>query len=232
MQERIKLSSSSHGLGDILLLTSVCKNLIAKNQKPLVSLPQKIKRFSILFDGLADVTIEDSSEFTKDIGHGHYATRKLRNFFQEADNLDNRPLVLHSDENSEKWVTEYLSDKKMPIIFVPHCAKNWHEIRSLNEKIIQDLFVKFLNSGYTPIICESSNNKVNLNYENILTDLDLSKYICLLRRVGYYFGCNTGDMHLAASVGAICTVFQPSSNAFFNETEWNYKHPSISYYNI
>lgn len=232
MQERIKLSSPSHGLGDILLLTSVCKNLIAEGQKPFVSLPPKIERFSILFDGLADVLIEESCENTKDIGYGHYATRKLRNFFKEADCLDNRPLVLHTDENSERWVTEYLSNKKLPIIFVPHCAKNWHQVRSLNQNIIEDLFAKFLNSGHTPIVCQSSNNQVKLNYENTLTDLDLSKYICLLRRVGLYFGCNTGDMHLALSVGAVCTVFQPSNSPFFNESEWNYKHPSISYYNI
>lgn len=232
MQERIKLASSSCGLGDILLLTSICKNLIADSRKPIVSLPKKIERFKILFDGIADVVIEESSEYTKDIGDGHYSTRKLRNFFENADLLDNRPIVIHSNKESERWVENYLRDKTNPVIFVPHCAKNWHEVRSLKQNLIEDLFSKLLNLGYTPILCQSSNNLVNLNYENKLTDLELSKYICLLRKVGLYFGCNTGDMHLALSVGAVCNVFQPSNNPFFNENEWNYDHPSILYHNI
>lgn len=232
MQERIKLSSPSHGLGDILLLTGVCKNLIAKNEKPIVALSNKVKRFEILFDGLADVVIEETSNHTQDIGCGHYTTRKLRNFFQNAESLDNRPLVLHSNESSEKWVDEYLQDKKSPIIYVPHCAKHWHEVRSLKQPVIEKLLEKFLNSGCTPILCQSEDNQVNVSYKNTLTNLDLSKYICLLRRIGVYFGCNTGDMHLAVSVGSICNVFQPKNNPFFNESEWNYQHPSITYHNL
>lgn len=232
MQSRIKLSSPSHGLGDILLLTSVAKNLNAYGKKPIVSLPSKIKRFLILFDGLADVVIEENDQYLPDIGGGHYATRKLRNFFEYAELLDNRPLVLHSDMESEIWVKNYLSDKSNPVIFVPNCAKQWHEVRSLKVNNYQPLINQLITDGLTPIICQSSNNPVTTEYENILTDLELSKYICLLRKVGLYVGCNTGDMHLAISVGANCQVIQPQNHPLFNADEWNYNHPSITYYQL
>lgn len=229
MQQKIELSSSSSGLGDILLLTSVCKNLLAKNKKATVILPPKIERFSILFDGLADVEIGERNVHTPDIGSGHYATRKLRNFFEEADLLDNRPLVLHSNPESERWATEYLKNKPNPIIVVSNCAKQWHNVRSLSSEACSSAMESVINSGYTPILCESSKNPIFIESENKLTDLPLSKYICLLRKAGLYHGCNTGDMHLAIAVNASCTVIQPKNNPFFNEDEWNYKHPSIQY---
>jgi ADP-heptose:LPS heptosyltransferase len=232
MDNLIKLSCPSEGLGDTLILTCICKHLLANNKKPIVSLPAKIKRFSILFDGIADVIIEDVNQYLPDLGGGHYATRKLRNFFQHAELLDNRPLVLHSNQESEIWTANYLINKINPVIFVPHCAKQWHEVRSLKVDSYEQLFDKLISDGLTPIICQSSSNPVSIKYENILTDLELSKYICLLRKVGLYVGCNTGDMHLAISVGAHCQVIQPQNHPLFNADEWNYNHPSITYYQL
>lgn len=232
MNNVIKLSCPSQGLGDTLILTSVCKHLIANKKKVEVSLPVNIKRFSILFDGLADVIIEDSSYHLPDIGGGHYATRKLRNFFENSELLDNRPLVLHSNKESEIWVENYLSDKVNPIIFVPHCAKQWHEVRSLKIHDYIPLINQLKEEYFTPIICQNSSNPISSNYVNILTDLELSKYISLLRRVGNYIGCNTGDMHLAIAVGATCKVIQPENHLLFNADEWNYNHPSIQYYKL
>lgn len=232
MQQKIELSSSSTGLGDILLLTSVCKNLLAQNKKPKVILPERIARFSILFDGLADVEIGEREFHTQDIGDGHYSTRKLRNFFEKAELLDNKPLVLHSNQESEEWVKDFLADKKNPIIFVPYCAKQWHEVRSFKLDTSIKVIDHLISTGYTPILCESSSNPVPISIENKLTDLPLSKYICLLRKVANYYGCNTGDMHLAIAVNCVCCVIQPKSNPFFNENEWNYSHPSIQYISV
>lgn len=229
MPSKIELSSPSNGLGDVLLLTAVCKNLLARGELATVILPPQIERFSILFDGLASVEIREPTSFTPDIGSGHYATRKMRNLFPDADLRDNRPLVLHSDPEAEQWASDFLSKYKNPIIFVPHCAKQWHDVRSFSlERTVRSLD-ELIKLDYQPIICESSNNPIPICSEHILTDLSLSKYISLLRKVGHYFGCNTGDFHLAVAVGAISLVFQPKNNPFFNEEEWNYRHPSIEY---
>jgi hypothetical protein len=223
----MKFGTTAEGLGDTLLLTSVCKYL----KNPTVQILKKNERFSILFQNICDVEITDDINDLSDIGSGHYSTRKLRNFFKHADALDNRPLVLYSDEESELWVSDFLSNIKRPIIFVPKCSKRWDSVRSLNHELCEAIIQEYRNKNLTPILVTNSSNDIDISNIYKLKDLDLKKYICLLRRVGRYVGCNTGDMHLAISVGCITHVFQPESNYGFNEQEWNYKHPSIIYFN-
>ena len=186
-----KFGSSSQGMGDNILLTSIIKYF--PNQIT-IQLPVEKKRFSILFEGLANVEITNSIQTIQDLGPcgEHYSTRKLRNFFgEDALLLDNRPLVLYSDIESEKWVAEYLKDKPNPAIFVPTCSPQWKNVRNLPESIAKNLFNQ-ISEKFTPIVCQSSSNFLDIG-EHQLTDLDIKKYICLLRKAGIYFGANTGD---------------------------------------
>jgi len=224
-----KFGTKSSGLGDTLLLTSVCKYF--PNQFT-IQIPESRKRFSILFEGLAKTEITKDEEINElpNVGFGHYATRKLRNFFGSvADGLDNRPLVLYSDMESEKWAFEFLKDKPNPIIFVPTCSKQWAEVRDIPNKILQNLLEFFKNQSYTPIICQSSSNLKQIDGVN-LVDLDLKKYICLLRRVGIYVGANTGDEHLATSLGCAISTYQPKDSGGFSSEEWNYTNLNSKYF--
>ena len=56
----MKISSSTSGLGDTLLLTSICRNM---PNKLTVQLPTTQSRFSILFDGLAQVELCQEKDF-------------------------------------------------------------------------------------------------------------------------------------------------------------------------
>jgi ADP-heptose:LPS heptosyltransferase len=234
----IKLMSDQHGLGDTLLFTPIVKHLKARNIECEFLLPKEKERFKILFDGLCNVNLiskeeESKIEPTKNIGYnGTYILRKLRNFFEDSECLDIRPIVLHSKKESEIWAFNFIKNIKNPVIFVPNCSKRWHDTRSLSERLSNSIINDLIKNNHTPIICDSSDNPSNLDYELKLTDLDLSKYISLLRKVGIYFGCNTGDMNLAIAVGSICHVFEPTNSAFFNKSEYDYDHPSIIYYNI
>lgn len=234
----IKLMSDQHGLGDTLLFTPVVKHLKSRNIECEFFLPKEKERFQILFDGLCKVNLiseEEQNEIkpTQNIGYnGTYILRKLRNFFEDAEVLDIRPIVLHSKKESELWAFNFLKEIKNPVIFVPNCSKKWHHIRSLNQKISYSIINDLLKNNCTPILCESSDNPSNLDYKLKLTDLDLSKYISLLRKVGIYFGCNTGDMNLAIAVGSICHSFEPLNSPYFNREEYDYNHPSIIYHNI
>lgn len=222
-----KFGTITHGLGDILILTSVCKYF---PKKFIVQLPQNKKRFSILFEGLAEVEITDSITPLPDLGYGHYSTTKLRNFFNNtADFLDNRPLVLYSDAESEIWAKNYLQNLSNPIIFVPNCSKQHHAIRSLPQNLSDKIYGECIKNNLTPVVCEFSDNKTNYSNCLKLCDLDLKKYVCLLRRCGRYIGANTGDMHLAISVGCLTNVYQPNDCFSFSKDQWNYNHPSIIY---
>lgn len=224
----MKISSINYGLGDTLLLTTVCKYF---PKKFTVQLPPEKSRYSILFNHLADIEICEKENMNPlpDLGSGHYATRKLRNFFGEvADRLDNRPLVLYSDPESERWAFEYLKDKVNPIIVVPTCSKQWHNERSMPYDFFYFVIEQCKKEKFTPIVCQSSDNAID-HKEISLLDCDLKKYICLLRMVKEYIGVNTGDEHLATSVGCRTTVFQPSRPSSFNRSEWNYNHPNSKY---
>lgn len=225
----MKFGSKTYGLGDTLTLTSVCKYF---PNRFTVQLPKSKERFKILFSGLAQVEICEESEIIPlpDIGGGHYATRKLRNFFGEAaDGMNNRPLVLHCNENDEKWAYEFLKKTGPAAIFVPNCSKQWSGVRSMPQKAIDYAINQIKSTGSTPIVCQSSLNKIETK-EIELVDLDLSKYISLLRQAGGYCGANTGDEHLAAALGCMTYVFQPKDGNGFFSSEWNYDHPCSTYY--
>lgn len=223
-----KFGSSSQGMGDNLFLTPILRYF--PNQLT-IQLPVEKKRFSILFDGLAQVEITNEINVIPDLGPcgEHYITRKLRNYFgDDAVLLDNRPLVLYSDIESERWADEYLKDKPKPAIFVPTCSPQWRSVRNIPEPIAQNIFNQ-IGDNYTPIVCQSSANFLDIG-KHQLNDLDLKKYICLLRRVGLYFGANTGDEHLMTAVGGRTFIYQPEDHHLFVGSEWNYTHPNSTYY--
>lgn len=225
----MKISSINYGLGDTLMLTAVCKYF---PNKLTVQLPPEKQKYSLLFSNLASVEICEKEQMIPlpDVGSGHYATRKLRNFFGElADKLDNRPLVLYSDYESERWAFNYLQDKPKPVIVVPTCSKQWHLDRSIPKDLFKDVIDQCKKLGFTPIVCQSSSNFVD-HSEISLVDCDLGKYISLLRMTKEYVGANTGDEHLATALGCKTTVFQPSRSESFNRLEWNYSHPNSNYF--
>lgn len=214
---KIKFGSKTNGLGDILLLTSICK--YAPKQF-VIQIPEKQKRFACLFEGLAETEITEAINTLRDLGGGHYSTRKLRCFFREADLLDNRPLVIYSDYESEVWADNFLKENcfnKKPVVFQPDCSPQWRSVRRIPEPVVDKAKQNLLKQGYFIIDVSA------------IKTIDLKKYICLLRKVGFYVGANTGDFHLAVSVGAVCNVYEPSNNQFFKDYEWNYEHPSIKY---
>lgn len=233
-----RFGCGNYGMGDLLLLTSICKYF--PNQFT-IEIQKSVNRFSIFFDKIAEVEfIEDmpyaelvrKGKYLPSIGRGHYATRQLRNYFgDKASLLDNRPLVLYTDMESEAWVDQYLKDKPNPAIIAPMCSPNAKGIRGMKEDLTQSIIEQLQNNNVTPILCLSSSYEYNLKSKHIIKDLCIKKYICLMRRVGLYFGANTGDMHLAVAVGALVNTFQPKFDPkTFNPEEWCYNHPTIKYY--
>lgn len=223
----IKFGSKTNGMGDILLLTGVCKYF---PNKFVIQIPHAQKRFSIFFEGLAETEITDQPNYLPDIGLGHYTTRKLRNFLgNDANSLDVRPAVLYNDIESSEWASEYLKDKPNPVIVVPTCSKQWSHVRNIPRHLIDASIEQLIDNGNTPIICQSSVNSYDYNGYINLHDLCIKKYISLLRQAGSYCGANTGDMHLAIGVGAKCTIIQPRPSSLFNPQEWCYEHKDIKY---
>jgi len=155
-----KFGCGNYGMGDLLLLTSVCKFF---PNRFTIEIQKSVSRFSIFFDKIADIEFVDDMPYTElvrkgnylpSLGRGHYATRQLRNFFGEkATLLDNRPLVLYTDMESEMWVSHYLKDKPNPVIIAPMCSPNAKDIRGMKKELTEDLinqhtFYIYLHSRY------------------------------------------------------------------------------------
>ncbi len=207
------------GLGDTLLLTSVCKNL---NFNPTIQLRPSEKRFGLLFDKLAKFEITYEVNEIQDIGDDHFILSKLRNFYEHPEFFDLRPIVLHCCDESEKWAYEYLLGQNKPsVVYQPQCSKKWHYMRSLPISLQKELLYNYKNKY----------NIIDMSSEKF-KNLELSKYIALLRKCGRYVGCNTGDMHLAISVGCLCEVWEPTSSKLFRSDNWRYDHQTIKYFNF
>ena len=222
----MNIQSLSDGLGDTILLSSVCKYF---PEKISVKLTEKVKRFGCLFKNIANIQIsDDNSGDACEIGLGHYATRKLRYFFGEyADLMDNRPICFFSDDKSEIAAAK-IKNGRICAIVCPTVADHWNDIGSLPEKVFQSILKRLSDAEITPIIISSGDYNC-FNYEKY-NNLPLETLVCLMRQCGQYEGTCTGLYHLAASVGAKINCFIPPKNNIFFPEEWCYDHPTIQHF--
>lgn len=223
MQQKYKFGSLTHGMGDILILTAVVKHV----ENCIIQLPKNKERYRIFFDQMCEVEITNGINPAIDIGYGHYATTKLRAFFgKNAEHMNNLPLVKYEDDESNQWAEDILKNIERPYIFTPTCSSHWAKVRNIPSCYIDEI----LNGDGTPIVCCSKDNKIyNSKIKYQFEDLDLKKYICLMRKVKKYIGANTGDMHLAVAVGASCKVYQPQKNNLFDPKQWCYYTDNMEY---
>lgn len=220
-----KFGSSSHGLGDTLLLTIICKYL---PNKLTIQLPKNKENYKILFDKLAKIEITNEINVIKDdFKNGNHAQRRLESFFgKEATKLDSRPVCHYTDKESEQWSENFLTSIKNPVIVCPFAAKEWSKIRDIPKDHLNSILKTLESKGKTPIIIQ--NEESHWNFPT-LTNLALEKLICLIRQVGTYIGANTGLYHLAVAVGANVICYQPNDSEYFAANDWEYNHPSIKY---
>jgi hypothetical protein len=85
--------------------------------------------------------------------------------------LDNRPLVLYSDIESEEWVYNYLKINQNQLLLHRCVLPNAKDVRGMKIDLTQDIINQLQNSGHTPILCLSSKYEYDINYKNTLKDL-------------------------------------------------------------
>lgn len=215
-------SPDSSALGDVLLLTSLCKHV----ESPIVELtPSANKRFGSLFNGIAKVIETNNPKITKDIGSGTFVERKLRSIGLE--NYDPLPKIKISKEE-EDWARKIISQYKNPIIFVANTSKRHKHIRECNPEIWNTI-IEEISKTRTIIQFGLSQNFTNFENTVVCKDLDIRKTAALYSIVKEYFGVDTGDMHLMLSVGGTVNVLVPRSNNEYNHECWHYKSPKAKY---
>jgi len=190
----------------------------------LAGIPQRVGYKNNKFGGLLNRPIEDTRHHGKK-HEAEYCLDVLKELGVESSNLD---LSVSINEDSEKWVENFFSDKKIvkdEKVIVVHAgasdpSKRWPEDRfaGLIDKFKQKFKCRIILIGDESLI-EVSERIISIS-NNIVTDMtgktDISQIISLLKRCDLLISNDSGPVHIAAAlktpVISIFTRNQPGIN--------------------
>ena len=207
MKDKIGANPGSSGLGDVTLMTAVCKHF----PDLIVQLRPAYKKLAFLFNGICkEVQLTVTPVHTKGIPIPNvtYSERMLREFGYWGD--DTLPFIF---TDTEKYIKaqERIKDIKKPIIVKYNCSKRWSHVRQYKFDYVQTEVNKWIDQGYTPIQTGISDNFTPLNGCIHFVDEPLEDLAALYKAVGLYFGTDTGDPQLMIAVGGKCVVLVPGA---------------------
>lgn len=216
------VSSSTYGMGDILVLTSVAKHIPHCE----VRLQPEARRFSRFFRNISNkIIITENIMPTPDIGPGHYAQKKLRAFGIE--NQCYLPYV-HLTEEEKKEGLNWARQYDNPIIFVPNVSLQWKKEREPDSIYFQNLVSKLAESA-TILQFGLSNNFTEYKHTIPILDVSIDSLIKYYYGVSRFIGVDTGDTHLMLAVGGSCKIYIPRFGNRLCEL-WNYNSDRAEYY--
>lgn len=220
---KVGSGSSSVGLGDLLLLTAICRQ-----KECVVQLPIGHEKYAALYEGIAEVEFVPHPVETRNEGDDHFSKTKLRALGLDENRYFPSVFV---DETSDSFLEkkeELSSLEKPPIIVCANCSKQWAYLRQLPydrwEKILTELQKK-----YTPIQFTTSGSEIILPVmqKPNVSIKDLKEYY---RIIGQYIGIDTGGHHLIVAVGGKGTILVPPSDPNYEHKRWHYvDYPNIKY---
>lgn len=206
------------GMGDILLLTAICKHTPCK-----VQLHPDYKRFSRFFRDIAELEFTENPTDTPNIGTGHYTQRKFNAL--GINSKDILPYISFNDLEKEqiKYLKSILGNS---IAFNPNCSSRWSHIRETHPKNWIPILKKNNKKIYQFGI--SSHTQVFSNLNGIFLDLPIELLVLFYAAIGEYIGVETGDVQLMLACGGKATVYYPE-NTSYNPSEFQYDSDKITY---
>lgn len=207
MTKIIGAHPNSSGLGDVLLLTAICKHF----PDVIVQLHPDYSKFAFLFNGLCKrVELTTTPIHTPGMKENCTVTEGMLAEFGYF-GKDTTPFIF-VDGHNYKQAKEKLKHIKNPIAIKANCSKRWSHVREYNINYIQDRVNELVLKGFTPIQFGISDNFTPLNNCIHMIDVELPELAALYKVIGIYFGVDTGDAHLMISVGGSCTILVPEKN--------------------
>ena len=207
----------SSGMGDILLLTAICKHI----SDCTVELKTGTERFSRFFDGQCkEVVIKDRPINLSNVGPGHYAKCKMRGI-----GLDNHcylPKIIVKQEEIDRG-KEILKDFDDPVALVANCSKKFKAQREVPKEYWESLVNDQINQGKTVLQFGFSDNFTSIRGAKPMVNLPLFDLIGVYSNIGILFTVDTGDRHLMLACGGTCWTAR--SNAYNRHERWIYESP-------
>jgi len=218
--------AGSCGMGDVLMLTAVCKKTPA-----IIELHPKAEKYLRFFKGITEgYKITETPFTTPDVGTGLFTQTKLRYYGLPTD--DHLPYVRVYPEDIEEG-KRLVSQYNNPIVFVANTANNASKERELPQIFWQSVIDK-LSKSFTILQFGISSNFTEYKNTVPLKDLSIESLIQYYAVTGKYIGVDTGDMHLMLAVGGKCFVAYPPSprgkeHTNWYTSHWHYNHDRINY---
>jgi len=205
----------AQGLGDTLTVTPLAAAL---GKRAVMCLPKSLERFAPLFDGLCPTRITEDFPVFPNPGNDRFIESKLKmfNIPHSWPGGQTPPIVKPTNielAHAAKWEKAIRSEKPI-LIFQTECSKEWAHIRSRPSE------------WWKPI-----KEELSKHFQIVEGDSKLALRVVAARykRIGLYFGVNTGNWHLAMAVGCKCLVVDADECEGYNPALWRYSLPSCEY---
>ena len=218
----IKLGLNGGSLGDALFLTPAIHALNDKKQEVIVQMydDSQCRAISTVFDGLCPV--EFVSNPSKPLYHinqdkTHYTQRVLNELgLSEYSCIPKISL----DQKDIDWAREYLKDYKNPLAIVADNSGNFdpsnHRAKYVcpRQSLIQQQVYDWTKEGFTVLYLISGNRKkfTQLYGSVLIAGLTIRQLAACYHVIGRLISGDTGNYHIALSVGAIALVLSPDES--------------------
>ena len=208
-------TGQSSGMGDILLLTAICKHFPDCDVELLTGL----ERFGRFFEGQSkSITYTDHPVDLPNLGNGHYAKCKLNSV-----GLRNHcylPHVVVSEE--ERAVGEELIEYRESVMaLVANTSPKWKEQREVSTEYWEN-FVRLIKEERDVTVLQFgvSSNFTPIKGTIPIVDLSIQDLICAYSVIGEMASVDTGDRHLMLACGGISWVARRQT--YKDHHRWTY----------
>ncbi len=206
-------TGQSNGMGDILLLTSICKHIPSCTIELLPSC-NKFKRF--FKNQCLGVRYTDTPYDLPNIGNDHYAKCKMRSM-----GLNNMCYLPHI-EISEEEITrgkELVSKYRNPVVLVVNTSVKFKAVREIS-KDFWNPFLDKLKQEHDILQFGLSSNFTNFEQTIPIVDCSIEDLICYYSAIKTYYGVETGDKHLMLACGGSVNIAR--SKKYKHHHKWIY----------
>jgi hypothetical protein len=207
----------SQGLGDLLLLTPLCREF----PNSVVEITPKAMRFASLFYGIADVRITETPHRTPDKGYVHYAKAKLNALGRPNAGIIPMLKFFPDELDSMRREMQERGIDGNAVVFAANCKKEWQTLREFQREGWQELLNE-ISKRYTIIHVGVSSNITRFEKTHEWFDLDIRKQAALFHLVGKYIGIETGDHHLVLATGGKALILLAPEADGYDHKRWIY----------
>lgn len=206
-------TGQSSGMGDILLLTSICKYIPSCTIELLPSC-NKFERF--FRNQCLDICYTDTPYDLPNIGDDHYAKCKMRSI-----GLNNMCYLPHIEISEEEIIRgkELISKFRNPVVFVANTSSKFKSVREVSKDFWNPILYR-LQESHDILQFGLSSNFTEFSQTISMLDCSIDDLICYYSAIKNYYGVETGDKHLMLACGGSVNIAR--SKKYKDHHRWIY----------